>query len=116
MVFTVPEEQKQVAPPSHDNQDGPDDGQRWHARPEAEVLRTLGAGREGLSWEEARSRLVQHGPNRLPVATGPSALALLARQVTSPLIYALLASAAVAFALATSRTARSCSRSWSSTR
>ncbi len=70
----------------------------WHARPEAEVLRTLDTGRHGLSWEEARSRLVQHGPNRLPVATGPSALALLVKQVTSPLIYALVASAAVAFA------------------
>jgi Cation transporter/ATPase, N-terminus len=40
-----------------------------------------------------------YGPNRLPVAKGPSALALLAEQVTSPLIYALVASAAVAFRL-----------------
>ncbi|HEX6584824.1 MAG TPA: HAD-IC family P-type ATPase, partial [Thermoleophilaceae bacterium] len=51
-----------------------------------------------MSWEDARSRLVQHGPNRLPVTKGPSALALLAGQVRSPLMYALVASAVVAFA------------------
>lgn len=62
------------------------------------MLRILGTTAEGLSWEEARSRLVQYGPNRLPVTKGPSALALLLEQVTSPLIYALVASAAVAFA------------------
>ncbi|HEX2309903.1 MAG TPA: HAD-IC family P-type ATPase, partial [Vicinamibacterales bacterium] len=70
----------------------------WHAQPAADVLRRLEAGREGLTGEEARSRLVRHGPNRLPVAKGPSALALLARQVSSPLMYALLAAAGVAFA------------------
>jgi calcium-translocating P-type ATPase len=62
------------------------------------VLQALGANREGLSWEEARSRLARHGPNLLPVTKGPSALDLLAKQVTSPLVFALLASSAVAFA------------------
>ena len=62
------------------------------------MLRTLDTTAEGLSSEEARSRLVRYGPNRLPVTKGPSAFALLAEQVTSPLIYALAASAAVAFA------------------
>jgi magnesium-transporting ATPase (P-type) len=61
------------------------------------VLRILGTTAEGLSWEDAGSRLVQYGPNRLPVTKGPSALALLIEQVRSPLIYALVASAAVAF-------------------
>jgi calcium-translocating P-type ATPase len=76
----------------------PDDVGQWHARPEADVLRSLDTSREGLTSEEARARLVHYGPNRLPVTKGPSALALLAEQVTSPLIYALLAAAAVAFA------------------
>jgi calcium-translocating P-type ATPase len=62
------------------------------------VLRALDTTAEGLSSEEARSRLVRYGSNRLPVTKGPSAFALLAEQVTSPLIYALVASAAVAFA------------------
>jgi magnesium-transporting ATPase (P-type) len=70
----------------------------WHARAEADVLRTLDTTAEGLSSEEARSRQVRYGPNRLPVTKGPSAFALLAEQVTSPLMYALVASAAVAFA------------------
>jgi calcium-translocating P-type ATPase len=68
----------------------------WHARTEADVLRGLDTSVEGLSWDEARSRLVRNGPNRLPATQGPSALALLAEQVTSPLMYALVTSAAVA--------------------
>jgi Ca2+-transporting ATPase len=63
------------------------------------VLRTLGTTAEGLSWEEARARLARHGSNRLPVAKGPSAMALLVKQLTSPLIYALLGSAALALAV-----------------
>jgi calcium-translocating P-type ATPase len=71
----------------------------WHARPAADVLQGLATKREGLSSDEARSRLVRHGPNRLQATKGPSALALLVDQVTSPLMYALVASSAVAFAL-----------------
>lgn len=41
----------------------------------------------------------RHGPNRLPRVAAPSAWMLLARQVASPLLYALLASAVVAIAL-----------------
>ena len=44
-------------------------------------------------------RLADHGPNRLPRAGGPSAWALLARQVDSPLMVALLVSAGIAIAL-----------------
>jgi calcium-translocating P-type ATPase len=77
---------------------GHDEARSWHALPEAEVLSTLGTTAEGLSSKEAQSRLVRDGPNRLPVTKGPSAFALLAEQVRSPLIYALVASAAVAFA------------------
>ena len=50
----------------------------WHALTEADVLRELDTRLEGLSWDEARSRLVRNGPNRLPATRGPSALALLA--------------------------------------
>ena len=70
----------------------------WHARPPEDVLRALDADVRGLSAAQARQRLAEHGPNRLPRTSGPSAWALLARQVDSPLMYALLASAAVAMA------------------
>ena len=53
----------------------------------------------GLSADEASRRLRRYGPNRLPEARGPSAAALLLRQVASPLMYALIAAAAVAIAL-----------------
>ena len=70
----------------------------WHAREGDEVLVVLGSDWAGLSRDEAGRRLEEHGPNRLPRATGPSAIALLLGQVRSPLMYALLASAAVAAA------------------
>jgi calcium-translocating P-type ATPase len=63
------------------------------------VLDSLGGGEEGLSGAQAAERLARYGPNRLPRVQGPSAWSLLARQVASPLLYALLASAAVAIAL-----------------
>ena len=71
----------------------------WHARARDDVLEALGTREEGLAEAAAAERLAEHGPNRLPVETGPSAAALLVRQLRSPLIYALLASAAVALAL-----------------
>ena len=70
----------------------------WHAQPEREIVRTLGSGGEGLTEEEARSRLARHGPNRLPATKQPSIAELVLRQVRNPLVYALLASAAAAMA------------------
>ena len=71
----------------------------WHATPAGEVLARLTSRPEGLTTAEAERRLAEHGPNALTRQRGPSAWQVLLRQVTSPLIYALLASAAVAFAL-----------------
>ena len=70
----------------------------WHARSGEDTLRTLGSHAGGLSGEEARARLERHGPNRLPQAAGPSAVRLLLAQVRSPLMYALVLSAAAAAA------------------
>jgi magnesium-transporting ATPase (P-type) len=79
---------------------GPDDsGPRWHARPASEVLAALSTSEAGLSTTEAQRRLLEHGPNTLTRRSGPSAGRVLARQFTSPLIYGLLISAGVAFAL-----------------
>jgi P-type Ca2+ transporter type 2C len=55
--------------------------------------------RYGLSTAEARERLARHGANVLPSAPPPSRLAIGLRQLRSPLIYVLLAAAAVALAL-----------------
>jgi magnesium-transporting ATPase (P-type) len=71
----------------------------WHATPTDEVLARLESRPEGLTAVEAGRRLAEHGPNALTRHGGPSAWQVLARQFTSPLVYALLASAAVAFAL-----------------
>ena len=70
----------------------------WHARASEEVLRALESTATGLSDREAQARLAAHGPNRLPQATGPSAAELLLAQVRSPLMYALILSAAAAAA------------------
>jgi calcium-translocating P-type ATPase len=73
------------------------DGQ-WHAAEGDAVLDALGTRASGLTTKEAGARLRRHGPNRLPEATGPSALQLLLGQLRSPLMYALVLSSAVAAA------------------
>ena len=71
----------------------------WHALAEAEVLGRLDVDGEGLATGDAQQRLERFGPNRLPEASGPSPLVLLLRQLSSPLMWALLLSAAVAILL-----------------
>jgi magnesium-transporting ATPase (P-type) len=73
--------------------------ERWHAVAGTQVLERLSSRPEGSDSAEAWRRLAAHGPNELTRRRGPSAWAVLVRQFTSPLIYALLVSAAVAFAL-----------------
>ena len=83
--------------PTADSAPAPRDA-AWHAQPVDEALHALGASRTGLGDDEATARLQRHGRNEIRSDPGPSALAVLARQLRSPLIYALLVSAAVAFA------------------
>ena len=71
----------------------------WHAVSADEALARLGSHPGGLTSAEAERRLRHHGPNRLTRQEGPSAWAVLARQLASPLIYALLISAGIALAL-----------------
>jgi calcium-translocating P-type ATPase len=75
------------------------EGAPWHARSEAEVVAALEAGPDGLTSAEAQARLTRHGLNRLPEAEGPSAARLLLDQLATPLMWALLASGAIALAL-----------------
>ena len=68
----------------------------WHAQPASAIFTTLQSSPDGLSSAEAQRRLTVHGPNLLPRARGDSALDLLWRQINSPLVWVLLASAVVA--------------------
>lgn len=77
----------------------PAGGTPWHASHVADVLAELGTTREGLGTAEARSRLATVGPNVLPRARQDGPLQLLWRQIHSPLIWVLIASAALAIAL-----------------
>ncbi len=54
---------------------------------------------QGLTTEEARARLAKFGPNALPEARPPSFAAVFLRQFLSPLIYILVAAAAVAMTI-----------------
>ncbi|MDC0748313.1 cation-translocating P-type ATPase [Polyangium mundeleinium] len=71
----------------------------YHAEPAEAVLAALGSSENGLLTTEAKRRLAEHGPNVLPRAAREGPLVLLFRQIKSPLIYVLIASAALAFAL-----------------
>ena len=67
-----------------------------HALPAGEVAGLLRTDPEGgLATPEVRRRLERHGPNALPAARRTPALVRLLRQLHHPLIYVLLASAAV---------------------
>ncbi len=68
--------------------------------PGAEVAARLGVDPAvGLSEEEARRRLAEHGPNELQESQGRGPLAILAEQIGEPLTLILVMAAAVAGAI-----------------
>src|SRR3989338_265566 len=71
----------------------------WYREPLSEIFKTLSSAERGLSEEEARRRLLEHGPNALPEAKPESYFSIFARQFKSPLIYILAGASAVIFAL-----------------
>jgi len=71
----------------------------WHAQPRETVLERLRARAEGLTSEEAHERLAGYGPNELPAARSPSLFTLALDELTSPLMYALIAAGVLALAL-----------------
>jgi P-type Ca2+ transporter type 2C len=70
----------------------------WHATSSGEVLELLGSRIEGLDEEEARRRLEEHGPNDIPVSRRTPLAVVFLHQFRDPLIYILLAAAAVSVA------------------
>lgn len=70
-----------------------------HAHPVREVARSLGADPvSGLATEEAGNRLKTHGPNQLSRQKPRSALAILAHQFNSIIVWLLAVAAALSFA------------------
>ena len=68
----------------------------WHALAAEQVLTAVHTGAEGLRTDEARRRLAEHGPNVLQRAAREGPLTLIWRQINTPLIWVLLAAAALA--------------------
>ncbi|RKG57781.1 HAD family hydrolase [Corallococcus sp. CA054B] len=71
----------------------------WHALLPEAVLEQLSSTQKGLTEEAARERLARQGPNVLERSRPDSAWKLLWRQIDSPLIWVLIASAALAILL-----------------
>jgi magnesium-transporting ATPase (P-type) len=72
---------------------------RWHALSEDDLFQELRSAPEGLDEADVLERRREHGPNTLPVPEPPTLLAIVLHQFKSPLIYILLAAAAVAIAV-----------------
>lgn len=70
-----------------------------HAHKADDVLRELKSRREGLHSSDAAVRLRRYGPNTLPAPAPISAFRVVWRQFASPLIYILLAAAAISAAI-----------------
>ncbi|MCO5168284.1 MAG: HAD-IC family P-type ATPase [Planctomycetes bacterium] len=67
----------------------------WHTRPIRDVCAALETSPDGLTDAEARRRLERHGPNEVEAERETPWWKVLLHQVQDPLIYILLAAAAV---------------------
>ncbi len=67
----------------------------WHTLTVEKTVEALETDRTGLSLDEAERRLEAYGPNEIERAEEVSALAILWAQVKNPLVYVLLAAAAI---------------------
>ena len=71
----------------------------WHATSAARVTALLNTRATGLSASDAAARLIHDGPNALAPPPVASMLRLFVRQFDSPLIYLLIAAAAISLGL-----------------
>jgi len=67
----------------------------WHAMNTSDAIKGVGSRADGLTQDEARQRLEQHGPNRLPFGKTTGVFIRFLKQFDNVLIYVLLASAAI---------------------
>ena len=71
----------------------------WHAMSSTDIAARLGTSDQGLGPDEAAARLVRDGLNELAPPPTPSVIRLFVRQFNSPLIWLLVAAAAVSLGL-----------------
>ncbi|MDI6821001.1 MAG: HAD-IC family P-type ATPase [Patescibacteria group bacterium] len=71
----------------------------WYAKTIPNIFEILRSREHGLTKEEAIERLQAHGPNKLPEGKVDGLLVIFLRQFQSPLIYILLAAAAIVFTM-----------------
>ncbi|MFH1255147.1 MAG: HAD-IC family P-type ATPase [bacterium] len=69
----------------------------WHAKSESDILKQLQSSGSGLTIEEAKNRLKKYGENKLREIKADNPAVIFFRQFQSPLIYLLLAAAAIIF-------------------
>ncbi|MDH7497215.1 MAG: HAD-IC family P-type ATPase [Syntrophomonadaceae bacterium] len=74
-------------------------GVPWHALAGGEVLARLGSSLAGLGEEEVAARQERYGRNVLPAGHVPSLPVVILHQFLSPLIYVLVAAAALSVAI-----------------
>ena len=74
-------------------------GISWHALPDSLVAEKLATGEEGLTSEEAGTRLFEFGKNELPEGKAASIITIFLSQFKSPLIYILIAAALLSWFL-----------------
>ena len=67
----------------------------WHNLSISQALETLGSRRSGLAVTEAKSRLLQYGPNELKGRKKTPPVIVFLRQFLSPLIYVLMVAAII---------------------
>jgi len=71
--------------------------EQWYNLSLDDALQALDSRHAGLETTEARSRLLQHGPNQLEGRKKTSPVLVFFRQFLSPLIYVLLVAVAISF-------------------
>jgi len=69
----------------------------FNTRSLSDVYETLRTNERGLGADEAKKRLEEYGPNKLPDAKADSLALIFFRQFQSPLIYILIAASAIVF-------------------
>ena len=71
----------------------------WHTKTIPELLGALRSREHGLTKEEAAKRIQEYGLNKFPEGKVDSLFLIFLRQFKSPLIYILLAAAAIVLAM-----------------
>ncbi len=71
----------------------------WYSKTLSEIFLELSSSEHGLNETEANRRLLEYGPNKLPVAKVDNLFIIFLHQFQSPLIYILIAASAIVFAM-----------------